>query len=157
LKTETDEKSEQAAALGAPEGGLAAPPRLAAPTPAGSGSAASQAQPTLPDLGERATVRILLPDIFKTNSALRDIIIQPDSLTELPPYFKVELPPVVLWAVAPPKLTTGAVLEPVRREAEAPFVRLCRTSCLRSALPINSPPWLTSKFPMHRFCSNRPG
>ena len=126
LETETDETSEQAAALGAPEGGLAAPPRLEAPTPPGSGSAASQALPTPPDLGERATVRILLPDIFKTNSALRDIIIQPDSLTELPPDFKVDLPPVVLWAEAPPKLATGAVLEPVRREADA---------ALRAALP----------------------
>lgn len=136
MKTETDEKSEQAAALGAPEGGLAVPPRLAAPTPPGSGSAAAQAQPTLPDLGERATVRILLPDIFKTNSALRGIIIQPDSLTELPPYFKVELPPVVLWAEAPPKLTTGAVLEPVRREAE-PALRVALPDVLSQVSPPN--------------------
>ena len=126
LEAESDEASEQAAALGAAEGGLAAPPRRSDPTTPGSGSAASQALPTPPDLGERATVRILLPDIFETNSALQDIIIQPDSLTELPPDFKVELPPVVLWAEAPPKLATGAVLEPVRREADA---------ALRAALP----------------------
>ena len=126
LEAETDEETEQAAALGAPEGGLAAPPRPAAPTTPGRGSSPSPSYPAPPELGERATVRILLPDVLATDSALRDIVIQPDSMVELPPDYRVDLPPVVLWAEAPPKLTTGAVLEPVRREAE---------TALRAALP----------------------
>lgn len=66
---------------------------------------------------EPAAVRLLLPEKLKTDSALKDIVLQPDFTAPLPEEYVVDLPPVLLWTPESGKLENAAVLEPVKKPA----------------------------------------
>ena len=118
LEAEQSAESEQRAALGTREGGLAAPPRSASTVQSsrsGAAAARSRREP-LEVAGELPTFQVLLPDRPRADPALRDIVLQPDFTIDLPADYSFNLPPVMLWAQSPVKLETGAILEPVMRE-----------------------------------------
>jgi hypothetical protein len=117
LETEKPSESEEEVTRGDREGALEVPARAAAaPERKQSGSAPrDDPQDRRETEGERATVQVLLPEKLHVNPALKDIVIQPDFTIELPKDYRVDLPPVMLWASSPLKLESGAILEPASR------------------------------------------
>ncbi len=112
-------KGEEEGAAGTPEprppsgeAGDGAPAALAAQRPR------TRPRPPSPaPAPEPAVVRLLLPEKLKTDSAEKDIVLQPDFTAPLPEDYAVDLPPVLLWTPESGKLENAAVLEPVKKPA----------------------------------------
>ncbi len=117
LETEQPAEAEEQATRGDREGALEVPARAAAArrTKQGGSAPPEGQKPERKSRDERATVQVLLPEKLQVNPALKDIVVQPDFTIELPKDYRVDLPPVMLWASSPLKLESGAILEPASR------------------------------------------
>ena len=123
--TSTEPAEEEEEPVKGEEEGTAGTPEPRPPSAeAGDGAPAAltaQLPPTRPEpprpapAPESAVVRLLLPEKLKTDSAEKDIVLQPDFTAPLPEDYVVDLPPVLLWTPESGKLENAAVLEPVKK------------------------------------------
>ena len=62
--------------------------------------------------------KVMLPEIVGKDRSLKEIILQTDSLLELPPEYAPQLPPVLAWTPNPRQLESGMVIEPGHQQPE---------------------------------------
>ncbi len=66
------------------------------------------------------TFKVMLPEIVGKDRSLKEIILQTDSLLELPPEYAPQLPPVLAWTPNPRPLESGMVVEPGHQQPQTP-------------------------------------
>ena len=98
----TPEKGEEAQEKPAPPPEIAAAPE--APKPA-------------PEVFQQV-FKVMLPEIVGKDRSLKEIILQTDSLLELPPEYAPQLPPILAWTPNPRQLESGMVIEPGHQQPE---------------------------------------
>lgn len=65
-------------------------------------------------------VKLLVPELVRSDPALKDIVLQPDFEVDLPPDYSPNIPPVLLWTAQSPKLEDRVILKPGPGDAETP-------------------------------------
>ncbi len=62
--------------------------------------------------------KVILPEIVGKHRSLKEIILQTNSLLELPPEYAPQLPPILAWTPNPLPLESGMVIEPGHQQPE---------------------------------------
>ncbi len=80
---------------------------------------ATAPEPPKPELEVFQQVfKVMLPEIVGKDRSLKEIILQTDSLLELPPEYVPQLPPILAWTPNPQRLESGMVIEPGHQQPE---------------------------------------